>query len=35
MDLDRDDVISYDDFSNGIRNILALRLNQQEMLLYY
>lgn len=35
LDKDNDQIISYEDFQNGLINILGVRLNKQEMQLYY
>jgi len=35
MDRDNDQVINYDDFVHALRNIFNVRLNNNEMQLYY
>ena len=35
FDKDEDSIINLDDFSNGIRNILGLKLNQSEIHFFY
>jgi Ca2+-binding EF-hand superfamily protein len=35
IDRDNDQVISYEDFVNALRNLFNLKLNNNEMQLYY
>ena len=35
FDYDKDNVISYEDFSNALKNVFAVKLNLQEIQLFY
>ena len=35
FDYDKDNVISYEDFTNALKNVFAVKLNHQEIQLFY